>query len=83
MGSKKSWRPDGWKNPYEDIFTLRDAGNDEIALEKPCMEYKAFEAGADEMHKADVEWILEHILITEGIFSKNEWRKFAGEEAKE
>ena len=75
---KKQWRPDKW-----DAIEISKGvfGEDTNAI---CDDYKALiEAGADAMHRADVEWIKKHILITEGVFSKEDWLNFIGEEVKE
>lgn len=41
------WRPEGWKNPYPDNPRERIRGG----------VHSAYEAGADAMHKAIVEWL--------------------------
>ncbi len=40
------WRPKGWENPTPNLW-------DDVA-------YEAYEAGADAMHKADIEWLVEY-----------------------
>ena len=31
----------------------------------------------NQQEKTDAEWVKEHILISEGVFDKDEWEKFS------
>jgi len=47
-----------------------------LALTKDESFQHGYEAGADAMHKADIKWILEHVIYTSGVFSKEDWMEF-------
>jgi len=71
----KQWRPKDWDSNEMHLDMLRANIDD--------MDGEAFiEAGADAMHKADIEWILKHLLITEGVFTKEDWEAFIDKEGK-
>lgn len=56
-----NWRPkEGWTNPFEGLYYAEGA----------------YEAGADAMHREDIKWLEEHMLITEGVFAKEDWQAF-------
>ena len=61
------WRCDGW----EDIVRKECYDGDCV-----YKEIDTFEDGADAMHRADIKWIEKHILLTEGVFNKEDWEVF-------
>ena len=72
--SWKNNRPDGWKNPYmsEDAY---------FGQVYPSTKSEIYEAGADAMHKADVEWLMQfrHDCIECGWTitpDHEDWQKF-------
>ncbi len=53
-----NWRPkSGWKNPYPTL--LRPDEKQENYVRHLSKDGKIFEAGADAMHKADIEWLMQ------------------------
>lgn len=75
--SWKKGRPEGWKNPY-----LRDEDNPYLGIELEGDDKDdAYEAGADAMHKADLEFLGQFpdlILTIKATMTKEEWLAFVG-----
>lgn len=74
-----NWRPKGWENLYRTDEIRSDSSSAGIQQHTA---HRAFEAGADAMHKADVEWLIEHGITSswDTDITLAEWRKFADEE---
>ena len=77
-----SWRPEDWKNPYQEQLDVRDgvgikARQWDILVEA----ITTYEAGADAMHKADIEWLKEHNIAKDKsciVISDDSWLEFQG-----
>jgi len=85
MEKEKSWRPDNWENPYkcETIMGVYPEQAEYAARE-------AFEAGADAMYKADVEWLEKNVFYidTRGFIAlkpraTENWLTFIGRSGEE
>ena len=73
----KSWRPEGWKNPYETEATEVSPGLVRVFFRS--REWKAYEAGADAMLKALFEMAKASPTGTFIIDSKEQYLYFSGE----
>ena len=75
------WRPEeGWNNPNEHLYEGQAPNNIEIMLK--VEKTKAFEAGADTMHIADVQWMRDRLKMTadgfiEILCTQADWQHFS------
>lgn len=80
-----NWRPkEGWKNPFKRgrliLFAHPDKHISEH-FEAEEREFQIYEAGADAMHKADMEFIGEHNISKDKsciVISNDSWLEFQG-----
>lgn len=79
-----TWRPKEWENPYkvaaEEIIKKVGSYIDGGLIDQIKTVGGAYEAGADEMHKADIDWLIQRIIYKEGKYVFNmthkEWQEF-------